>query len=258
MPWAVAGSGRVPNSARSPPLQKFGPWPRRCTDAIVGSAGRQLQGGDQFVAHASAVGVAPLRAVEGDPEGVVEPLQRTTGSERPSAARAGRLSSHCRCSARSAASSRPATPPPAPRPGPGRLPAACTCARVVAACGLRCTAVSTAQVASPAPAARPDPRRRGIGRGADQDVRSRRAPGGLGRGGAGGDDHAWPPDRRLQLRARPGAGPGRRADHGTAHGGAELVAAQPGPHPVEQRRPPPPRLGGRATRTTRILAKRIG
>ena len=37
--------------------------------------GRQLQGGHQFVAHAGAVGVAPLRPVQGDPQVVALPIQ---------------------------------------------------------------------------------------------------------------------------------------------------------------------------------------
>ncbi len=35
---AVAGSGRVPNSSRSPPLQKESPAPRRTTEVTEGSA----------------------------------------------------------------------------------------------------------------------------------------------------------------------------------------------------------------------------
>ncbi len=36
--WAVAGSGSVPNSARSPPLQNDGPAPSSTTRSIEGSA----------------------------------------------------------------------------------------------------------------------------------------------------------------------------------------------------------------------------
>ena len=55
--WPVTGSGRDPNSSRSPPLQNESPVPAITTEVIEGSSGGDPEGGQQLVSHGRIEGV---------------------------------------------------------------------------------------------------------------------------------------------------------------------------------------------------------
>ena len=95
--WAVTGSGRVPNSSRSPPATERRP---RTAQDHLGDRWvdhRHRQGRHQLVAHGRVEGVEDLGPVEGDREpvtlagdqhrGSAAPLRPTPGCGRPATGR---------------------------------------------------------------------------------------------------------------------------------------------------------------------------
>ena len=197
-----------------------------------GIAGGQLQGGHQFVAHAGAVGVAPLRTVEGDPQLIGGPLQPEdrviTRVDRPNRAarepllvlraalqrRVRQRLDHQRTRGVERGSQSDHL-----RQGGGRLRIP-DHGRFNGPGGLDGVVLG------------PDPRSRRVFGRADQDVRAYRR-GRCGRGGAGGDDHARPAVRRLQLGAAHRLVQVDEQD-GLADRCPQLVARPPGPDPVQK------------------------
>ena len=198
---AVAGSGREPNSSRSPPAQNAGPSPREVDlrDRVVDRG--ELERVDELVAHRGVEGVADLGAGQGDVQRVSVALDAARASPvvDPLARRARR--------------------PPGVRT-PGRPAAPST--RPTRRAGPR------RPTGSPAPRSSVGERRRGervgVHRGLDgverrrsRRPRPRRTSGGRRARRAGGHphDHARPP-RGQRWQRRP---PARRARPGPRAGG---------------------------------------
>ena len=116
----MAGSGRAPNSSRSPPAQNVGPSPRRCTSAIESSIAGHLQRLDELIAHRGVERVADRGAGERDVQHVAVPLHADPWSRVVRGAGRTATSATRRTQARPGALSTRPTRPAAPRSPIGR------------------------------------------------------------------------------------------------------------------------------------------
>ncbi len=73
--WAFTGSGAVPNSSRSPPLQKLGPRPDKWTDSTVSSVAATASASHKASRRAAFERVVDVRSVEDDLERVIDPVE---------------------------------------------------------------------------------------------------------------------------------------------------------------------------------------